>query len=204
MTPELTRFLMAYKFGLDEMMTKINILREELTLADRYCPIEHVSSRLKSLEGIREKALRIDCPPTLEAVRDGIFDIAGIRIVCSFISDAYTVMEMVTGQPDVELVRVRDYIAEPKSNGYKSLNLVVRVPVYLSDRVEHVFVEVQIRTVAMDFWASLEHKIHYRYHRAVPPRLAGDLREAAEMAGRLDEHMERLHAEVLAREGDAP
>ncbi|NYD56627.1 putative GTP pyrophosphokinase [Nocardioides marinisabuli] len=195
---------MAYKFGLDEMMTKINILREELTLADRYCPIEHVSSRLKSLENIREKALRIDCPPTLEAVRDGIFDIAGIRIVCSFISDAYTVMEMVTGQPDVELVRARDYIAEPKSNGYRSLNLVVRIPVHLSDRVELVLVEVQIRTVAMDFWASLEHKIHYRYHRAVPPRLAGDLLDAAEMAGRLDEHMERLHAEVLAREGDAP
>ncbi len=197
-TAELTRFLMAYKFGLDEMTTKVNILKEELTLAGDYCPIEHVGARLKTLDSIVEKARRIDCPPTLEAVRNQIFDIAGIRIVCSFISDAYNVMDMLTGQPDVDLIRARDYINEPKPNGYKSLNLVVETPVYLSDRVEKVRVEVQIRTVAMDFWASLEHKIHYQYHREIPRRLAGELLSAAEIAGQLDEHMEHLHHQVTA------
>ena len=174
LTGELTRFLMAYKFGLDEMMTKVNILKEELTLGGAYCPIEHVSSRLKSLDSIVEKARRIDCPPTLDAVREQMFDVAGMRIVCSFISDADTVMDMLTSQPDIDLVRARDYIAEPQANGYKSLNLIVETPVYLSDRVEKVRVEVQIRTVAMDAWASLEHKIHYQSHRAIPPRLARD------------------------------
>ena len=200
LTAELTRFLMAYKFGLDEMMTKVNILKEELTLAGDNCPIEHVTSRLKSLDSIVEKARRIGCPPTLGAVRDQIFDVAGIRIVCSFISDAYTVMDMLTGQPDVEVLRMRDYIAAPKPNGYKSLNLVIETPVYMSDRVEKVRVEVQIRTVAMDFWASLEHKIHYKYHREIPPRLARELLSAAEIAGRLDQQMERLHGEVTQPE----
>ncbi len=197
LTADLTRFLMAYKFGLDEMSTKVNILKEELTLAGDYCPIEHVSTRLKSLDSIVEKARRIDCPPTLEAVRDQMSDIAGLRIVCSFVSDAYAVMDMLTRQPDVTILRTRDYIAEPKPNGYRSLNLVVETPVYLSDRVERVRVEVQIRTVAMDFWASLEHKIHYRYHRDIPPRLARDLAAAAQVAERLDARMELLHAEVL-------
>ena len=200
LTGELTRFLMAYKFGLDEMTTKVNILKEELTLAGGDSPIEHVSSRLKSLDSIVEKARRIDCPPTLEAVRDQMFDVAGIRIVCSFISDAYRVMDMLTSQPDVEVLRVRDYIAAPKANGYKSLNLVVETPVYLSDRVELIRVEVQIRTVAMDFWASLEHKIHYQYHREVPPALSRELLSAAEIAARLDEKMEHLHGEVVADE----
>ena len=116
--------------------------------------------------------------------------------MCSFISDAYTVMDMLTRQPDVTVLRVRDYIADPKPNGYKSLNLVIETPVYLSDRVEKVRVEVQIRTVAMDFWASLEHKIHYKYHRDIPPRLARHLLEAADIAGRLDQQMEHLHGEV--------
>ena len=200
LTGELTRFLMAYKFGLDEMMTKVNILKEELTLAGEYCPIEHVSSRLKSLDSIAEKARRIDRHPTLEAVRDHIFDVAGIRIVCSFVSDAYRLMDMLTRQPDVEVLRVRDYIAAPKGNGYRSLNLVVETPVYMSDRVERVRVEVQIRTVAMDFWASLEHKIHYQYHREVPPELSRELLSAAEIASRLDAKMEHLHGEVLAHE----
>ncbi len=120
LTAELTRFLMAYKFALDEMTTKVDILKEELTLGGDYCPIEHVGTRLKSLDSIVEKARRIGCPPTLEAVREQIFDVAGIRIVCSFTSDTYAVMDMLTRQPDVEVLRVRDYIANPKPNGYRA------------------------------------------------------------------------------------
>ncbi len=144
---------MAYKFGLDEVMTKVNILKEELTFAGDYCPIEHVNSRLKSLDSIVEKARRIDCPPTLEAVRDQIFDVAGIRIVCSFISDAYTVMDMLTRQPDIEVIRVRDYIASPKPNGYKSLNLVIETPVYMSDRVRQSRRGTD-QDGRMDFWPA--------------------------------------------------
>ena len=195
---------MAYKFGLDEMLTKVNILKEELTYSSESCPIEHVSSRLKSLDSLTEKARRIDCPLVLEDVRREIWDVAGLRIVCSFISDVYTVADMLTRQPDVEVVRVRDYIRDPKPNGYRSLNLVVDTPVHMSDHVETVRVEVQIRTVAMDFWASLEHKIHYKYHREVPPALMKELVAAADVAGKLDEQMERLHHEVAQGAGPAP
>ncbi len=193
MTGDLARFMLAYKFGLDELLTKVNILKEELTYADDYCPIEHVTSRLKSQHSLAEKARRIGCPLSLEDVRREIWDVAGIRIVCSFISDVHRVMDMLTRQPDVHVVRVRDYIAAPKPNGYQSLNLVVDTPVYMSDRVETVRVEVQIRTVAMDFWATTEHKIHYKYHRDVPSELMAELLAAAEVASRLDEKMERLH-----------
>ena len=182
-------------------MTKVNILKEELpsrgSVADR--------ARQRTAEVVgqhRGEGPQDRLPADLRAVQDQIFDVAGIRIVCSFISDAYAVMDMLTRQPDVEVLRVRDYIAAPKANGYKSLHVVVETPVYMSDRVEHVRVEVQIRTVAMDFWASLEHKIQYQYHRDVPPRLARDLRAAADVAQRLDEHMEQLHNDVVADRPD--
>lgn len=196
LTDELTRFMMAYKFGLDELLTKVNILKEELTYAGDYCPIEHVKSRLKTLDSLSDKARRIGCPLTLDDVRREIWDVAGVRIVCSFVSDVYRVLDMLIRQPDVEVVRVRDYIAEPKPNGYRSINLVVATPVYMSDRVETVRAEIQIRTVAMDFWASTEHKIRYQYHREMPPHLASELLSAAAVASKLDEQMEHLHAEA--------
>jgi putative GTP pyrophosphokinase len=197
---ELRRFMMVYKFGLDEMLTKVNILKEELTYSADGCPIEHVSSRLKSLESLTEKARRIGSPLTLDDVRRNVADVAGIRIVCSFISDVYLVMEMLTRQPDVELVLVKDYIKNPKPNGYKSLHLIVDTPVHMSDRISTARVEIQLRTVAMDFWASLEHKIYYKYDEAVPAALRRELTSAAEIANRLDEKMELLHREVRAQD----
>ena len=194
---ELTRFMMSYKFATDEMMTKINILKEEFSSIHDYSPIEHVSSRLKSPEGILKKALRTGCPLALDEIRDHIQDIAGIRITCSFISDTYRVCDMLTSQQDVTVLKVKDYIASPKPNGYKSLHLLVAVPVFMSDRVQPVTVEIQIRTIAMDFWASLEHKIFYKYGGAVPASLLVDLKQAADVASRLDVKMERLHAQVV-------
>ncbi|MFY0407813.1 GTP pyrophosphokinase [Solicola sp. PLA-1-18] len=195
-TDGLTAFLMLYEFGLDEMLTKINILRRELTHAGGGdSPIEHVSHRLKRPASIAEKAQRIGCGPSIEEVRGKVFDIAGIRIVCSFVGDAYTVLEMLKRQPDVTVVQVKDYIANPKPSGYKSLHLIVDVPVFLSERTEQVRVEVQIRTVAMDFWASLEHKIHYKYHREVPAKLRMELAGVAAATERLDQQMEQLHRE---------
>jgi putative GTP pyrophosphokinase len=201
---QLTRFMMSYKFGLDEVTTKINILKEEFTRIHDYSPIEHVGSRLKSPESILKKAIRKGAALDLEGIRSDVLDIAGIRVTCSFISDTYKIRDMLAQQQDLTVIREVDYIANPKPNGYKSLHLVVEVPVFMSDRVEQVRVEVQIRTIAMDFWASLEHKIYYKYDREVPERLLDDLRQAAEVANRLDVEMERLHDEVRTLNGDSP
>ncbi|MEV6302480.1 GTP pyrophosphokinase family protein [Actinoplanes sp. NPDC051861] len=193
---DLNHFMMVYKFGLAEINTKISILAEELTHRGRGNPIEHVSPRLKTPASLTAKARRLGCPLTYDDLRSRIRDIAGIRIVCSFTSDVYTVADMLTRQPDVNLVVKKDYIAKPKPNGYRSLHLIVEVPVFMSDRVVAVPVEVQIRTVAMDFWASLEHKIYYKHDPEVPAALRAELAEAAEDAARLDQRMERLHREI--------
>ncbi|GAA0566528.1 hypothetical protein GCM10010172_57910 [Paractinoplanes ferrugineus] len=193
---ELTHFMLVYKFGLAEIGTKITILAEELQHRGRGNPIEHVITRLKTVESLTAKARRINCPMAFDTVRARIRDIAGVRVICSFVSDVYTVAEMLTRQQDVKLLQTKDYIAEPKANGYRSLHLIVEIPVFLSDRVVTVPVEVQLRTVAMDFWASLEHKIHYKYEQDVPDHLRAELTAAAHDAARLDERMERLHAQI--------
>jgi putative GTP pyrophosphokinase len=194
---EFNRFLMVYKFAIDEITTKINILREEFALLHDYNPIEHVGARLKSPASIVEKARRRSCPLTFAGVRDAIHDIAGVRITCSFLSDVYTIFDMFSAQDDVTVLEVEDYIASPKPNGYQSLHAIVQVPVFLSGGAELVLVEMQFRTIAMDFWASLEHKIYYKYDRAIPTALLDELKEAAETAARLDERMQHLHREVL-------
>ncbi|WP_308468992.1 GTP pyrophosphokinase [Rathayibacter soli] len=188
--------MMPYKFGIDEVNTKISILREEFSQLHDYNPIEHVSSRLKTPESIVAKVIRKECDPSFDAIAATITDIAGVRVTCSFGSDVYRVFELLTGQSDVRLITAKDYIAKPKPNGYKSLHAIIEVPVFLSAGPKPVFVEVQIRTVAMDFWASLEHKIYYKYDRAVPQELLDELKEAAETAARLDAKMERLHTEI--------
>jgi putative GTP pyrophosphokinase len=198
---ELSHFLLVYKFGLAEIGTKITILAEELAHRGRGNPIEHVNTRLKTVDSLNAKARRIGCPMRLDAVRDRIRDIAGVRVVCSFVSDVYTVAEMLTRQEDVTLLQTKDYIAEPKPNGYRSLHLIVEIPVFLSDRVAAVPVEVQLRTVAMDFWASLEHKIHYKFEQDVPIALRDELTATATDAARLDERMERLHAQIHGPRG---
>ena len=192
------RFVTVYQFAIDEVATKINILREEFSQLHDYNPIEHVKVRLKSATSVRDKAARRGCAPTFAAVADEVRDIAGVRVVCSFVSDVYRIFEMFTGQTDVTVVDVEDYIAAPKPNGYQSLHTTVQVPVFLSHGAEHVYVEMQFRTVAMDFWASLEHKIFYKYDRDVPAHLLDELKEAAATAAHLDERMQRLHREVTA------
>lgn len=187
---------MQYKFGIDEIMTKISILREEFVETHAYNPIEHVTSRLKTPERLMNKITRKECPATFEHIRESITDIAGVRVVCSFISDTYLIFDMLSSQSDVTVLQVKDYIAEPKPNGYQSLHAIVEVPVFLSDGPRPVVVELQIRTIAMDFWASLEHKIYYKYRDDVPRRLLDQLTEAARAAYTLDATMESLHQEV--------
>jgi putative GTP pyrophosphokinase len=193
---EFARFRLRYKFAIDELTTKIVILREEFEQTHDHNPIEHVRTRLKSSEIIMAKVARIGCPLSIEEIQRRIHDIAGVRLTCAFESDVYWIADMLTSQPDVTVVEVEDYIAHPKPNGYRCLHLIVEVPVFLSDRTEHVEVELQIRTIAMDFWASVEHKIYYKYDGEVPPGLLDELRAAAATARDLDVRMARLREEV--------
>ncbi|GAA4195721.1 GTP pyrophosphokinase family protein [Microbacterium oryzae] len=196
MRDEMQRFLNEYRFGMREIETKLSILREDFEQQHSYNPIEHVSSRLKTLDSIAEKADRKGIEPTIEAIRSQLLDIAGVRVTCSFVTDAYRLFHLLAGQDDVTVVQVKDYIAHPKPNGYKSLHAIVEVPVFLSTGTVPVPVEVQFRTIAMDFWASLEHKIYYKYASQVPARLTDSLRDAALTAAELDDRMERLHREL--------
>lgn len=201
MRDEMTRFVMEYEFAVKELLTKVTILREEFLHLHHYNPIEHVTSRVKSPTSILQKAIRKDIPPELPALREHITDIAGVRVTCSFIGDTYRVLEALTSQDDVRVIAVKDYIAHPKPNGYKSLHALVEIPVFLSTGPVNVTVELQVRTVAMDFWATTEHKIFYKYDGDVPQRLIDDLTSAAATAAELDRRMEQLHTEVHGVDG---
>lgn len=193
---EMSRFLMTYKFALDEMNTKINILKEEFHYIHDYNPIEHVKSRLKTPENIIKKIHRKGYDLTVSSIKENIRDIAGIRITCSFISDIYKISHMLQNQKDITVIECKDYIKNPKPNGYKSLHLILQIPIFMTDRVDDVYVEVQIRTIAMDFWASLEHKIYYKYSKAVPEQLLEELKNASDTVSNLDEKMEKIHKEI--------
>jgi putative GTP pyrophosphokinase len=190
---QFTDFMLGYKFAIDEITTKIDILREDFNNAHEYNPIEHINSRLKTPESVLEKVRRKNYAMTLAGIRENVLDIAGVRVTCSFISDIVKIRDMIVGQEDITLLDERDYITHRKPNGYRSLHLIVSIPVFRSDRTDRIPVEIQIRTIAMDFWASLEHKIYYKYRGEVPPNLQGELTAAAEAAAQLDEKMESLH-----------
>jgi putative GTP pyrophosphokinase len=195
---ELDRFVMIHRFAIDEITTKINILRDEFHHLHDNNPIEHVRARLKTPASIIAKARRRGYAMSTETIRRHIHDVAGVRVVCSFVSDVYSIFDIFLRQSDITVVDIEDYIARPKPNGYQSLHATVQIPVFLSTGTEHLHVEMQFRTIAMDFWASLEHKIYYKYGREVPLALRAELDEAAATATQLDERMQRLHREVIA------
>lgn len=193
---EVQRFLLPYQFGLKEIETKVEILRDEFLQLHDYNPIEHISSRVKSADSLVAKVGRKGIDGDFDSIREHITDIAGVRVTCSFVADTYRLFDLLTQQDDIEVYSVKDYIADPKPNGYKSLHAIVRVPVFLSTGRVDVPVEVQFRTIAMDFWASLEHKIYYKFERQVPESLLAELKDAAASAAELDERMQRLHRQV--------
>ena len=193
---QMQRFMLEYRFAMEEVETKLAILREEFLHMHEYNPIEHVSSRVKSVESLVAKLERRGIGTDFDVIRTQIYDIAGVRVTCAFIRDVYQLFDLLTQQDDITVLEVEDYIESPKENGYKSLHTIISVPVYLSTGRVDVPVEVQFRTIAMDFWASLEHKIYYKYDRQVPDTLIRELKHAAETAAELDTRMERLHVQM--------
>jgi len=187
-----------YNSALKQISTKLQILNDEFQHVHRYNPIEHIKSRMKTSESIVKKLKRHGYESTIENMIQYVNDIAGIRVICSFTSDIYQIAEMLGNQSDIKVISIKDYINNPKPSGYKSYHMLVTVPVYLSDRIVDTKVEIQIRTVAMDFWDSLEHKINYKFERNVPVHIKNELIECSKMISELDKRMLSLNEEVQA------
>lgn len=190
--------ILVYNAALRQIETKMQILNDEFQHVHQYNPIEHIKSRIKTPESIVKKLKRHGYESTIENMVKYINDIAGIRIICSFTSDIFRIADMISEQKDIRVLTVKDYITYPKASGYKSYHMIVSVPVYLSDRIVDTKVEIQIRTVAMDFWASLEHKIHYKFEGDAPEHIRSELVECARMVSDLDARMLSLNEEILA------
>lgn len=185
-----------YNAALKEIGTKIDILNDEFQHRHKYNPIEHVKSRLKQPESIVKKLKKHGYESTVENMVKYINDIAGIRITCSFTSDIYRIAEMIANQDDLTVLSIKDYIKYPKESGYQSYHMIVTVPIFLSDSVIDTKVEIQIRTIAQDFWATLEHKIYYKFEGNAPAYISRELRECARMVSHLDERMLRLNEAI--------
>lgn len=185
-----------YNSALKQISTKLEILNDEFQHVHRYNPIEHIKWRIKTPESIVKKLKKHGYESTIDNMVDHVNDIAGIRVICSFASDIYQIAEMISNQSDIRVISVKDYIVNPKASGYKSYHMLVTVPVYLSDRIADTKVEIQIRTVAMDFWASLEHKINYKFDANVPEHIKAELFACAGMVSELDAKMLSLNEEV--------
>lgn len=193
---------LVYSAALKQINTKLEILNDEFQHVHRYNPIEHIKSRMKTSESIVKKLKRYGYESTIENMVKYINDIAGIRVICSFASDIYRIADMIGNQNDIKVISVKDYIKHPKASGYKSYHMLVTVPVFLSDRIVEVKVEIQIRTVAMDFWASLEHKINYKFEGNAPQHIKTELVECARMVSDLDARMLSLNEEILSLSGE--
>ena len=180
-----------------EVQTKVAILNDEFKHIHSYNPIEYIKTRIKTPESIVKKLKKQGYDSTIENMITYVKDIAGVRIVCSFTSDIYKMAEMIGKQNDLTVISVKDYIRNPKASGYKSYHMIVTVPIFLSDRVVDTKVEIQIRTIAMDFWASLEHKIYYKFEGNAPEYISHDLRECAEIVTELDAKMLSLNEAIL-------
>lgn len=187
---------MIYRSALREISTKLNVLDDEFRIRRKRNPIEYMKSRVKSVESIMEKLKGRGFEVGVESAKKNLNDIAGIRVVCSFVSDIYEIAQLLKGQYDVTLVEEKDYIKVPKANGYRSLHMVIQIPIFLSDHVENVRVEVQIRTIAMDFWASLEHKLYYKMGAENHVHIRNDLKECADVIASTDMRMQEIQREV--------
>lgn len=200
------QFFTYYKCAIMEIETKFKVLNEQFSLNGESNPIEFIQSRIKSYGSILRKIHAKDFPRSLEGIENNIHDVAGIRVVCSFVQDIYRLADCFLQQDDITLLERKDYIQNPKPNGYRSLHLIVAVPIFLENEKRLVKVEVQLRTLAMDFWASLEHKLRYKKNLPadVQESLAGDLKRCADESARWDAKMQDIRNQIHAETGAAP
>ena len=191
-----TTLLTYYDCAIDEIVTKLNILNKEYSLNSEQNPIDSIKSRVKSIDSIVEKAYRKNIPFTIEAIKENIRDIAGVRVICNFPEDVYKIRDGLLNQDDVTLIEEKDYIKKPKQNGYRSLHLIIETPIYLSNGKKNMIVEVQIRTIAQNFWAALEHQLRYKKNIDEKKSISLALKLLAEESASIDTKMELLKKRI--------
>ena len=193
---QMQQMMLLYESGIREIKTKLDILSDESRISGKPSPIDATKSRIKSPRSIIGKLKRRGFPISLQSMIDNLNDIGGIRVICPFIEDIYTVADMLMRQDDLTLIEKKDYIANPKPNGYRSLHLILEVPIFLAERTQPVRIELQIRTMAMDFWASLEHQLRYKSDVEIPEHVSDDLKKCADVIAETDQEMQRIAKEL--------
>ena len=190
--------MMHYRCALMEVETKLNVLNAEFTMKNNRNPFESIKSRIKTPKSILEKLRRKGFEISVKGIEENLADVAGIRVICSFPDDIYATAKMLTDQDDIRVIQVKDYIINPKPNGYRSLHLILEVPIFLSNEKKNMKVEVQFRTIAMDFWASLEHKLKYKKNIENAEEISKELQRCAEASSQLDLRMQALRDRIEA------
>lgn len=195
---EFKELMMQYRCALMEVETKLNVLNAEFTMKNNRNPFESIKSRIKTPKSIIEKLKRKGYEISVKGIEENLADVAGIRVICSFPDDIYATAKMLTDQDDIRVLEVKDYIINPKPNGYRSLHLILEVPIFLSNEKKNMKVEVQFRTIAMDFWASLEHKLKYKKNIENAEEISKELQRCAEASSQLDLRMQALRDRIEA------
>ena len=193
---QLQQVMLLYEAGIREIKTQLDSLSDESRISGKPNPIDSIKSRIKTPRSIIGKLKRRGYPISLQSMMENLNDIGGIRVICPFIEDIYTVADMLMRQDDLTLLEKKDYIRSPKPNGYRSLHLILEVPIFLSEETKPVRIELQLRTIAMDFWASLEHQLRYKSDIEVPPQISDDLKACADVIAATDEEMQRIAKEL--------
>lgn len=188
--------MMQYECAVREVETKLNVLNDEFSTLYNYNPIETIKTRVKDPISIIEKMKRKGLKPSIENIEKNLNDIAGLRVICSFPEDIYAIADILTEQDDITLIQRKDYIANPKPNGYRSLHLIIEIPIFLSTGKKLMRAEVQFRTIAMDFWASLDHKLKYKHNIRNTEEISADLRKCADSIAELDARMQEIHNRI--------
>ncbi len=195
---EFQKIMMLYESAIKQIETKLEILNKESKVNHKRSPIETIKSRIKTPDSIAKKLEKRGIPVTFEAMIANLDDIAGVRVICPYISDIYAVQEMLLKQPDIKLIVEKDYIKHPKESGYRSLHLVIETPVYLSKTEHNIRVEIQLRTIAMDFWASLEHDLRYKCCKDIPEHISKEMYSVADEIAAIDRRMQHMNYEIQA------
>ena len=201
MEKQYRQIMFFYEAGIQQVTAKLEILNKEFQYCNDRNPIENIKSRVKSADSIIEKMKKKGLPLTISCMMGNIHDIAGVRVICPFITDVYHVAAMLMNQTDVEVIRVKDYIEHPKDNGYRSLHVIVMVDVFFSDEKKKVPIEIQFRTIAMNFWASTEHQLRYKKEEKFTPEMHKQLKRCADLMARADRKMQRLAEQCQTEEG---